>query len=183
MGRNQTWAMHATSFSIQEASWCFVFTNKSFCTAALNNVFFPVLFNFISLNFNFWNYLSWFLCICWIAWVVTNMWWKFHDNRWISYLQLPQVFHSSCCQRATEQQQREDVWVEKERSSQTFQCVQRQQTKGFFTQIETGIEIPAGRKIWRRQEGERCDRSIFTGEESWTSLHLVLLVLEFFSRR
>lgn len=46
------------------------------------------------------------------------------------------------CHRAPEQQQGEGVRVQQQRGGQTFQGVERQQTKGLFTQVQTGIKIP-----------------------------------------
>lgn len=52
------------------------------------------------------------------------------------------VLQSSRCHHAPEQQQGEDVRVQQQGSGQPFQGVQRQQTEGFLTQVQTGIEIP-----------------------------------------
>lgn len=49
---------------------------------------------------------------------------------------------SSRCHGAPQQQQGEAVWVQQQGTGQSFQGVQRQQTKGFLTQVQTGIKIP-----------------------------------------
>lgn len=49
---------------------------------------------------------------------------------------------------APQQQQGEAVGVQQQGSSQPFQGVQGQQTKGFLTQVQTGIKVP-GRGVRR----------------------------------
>lgn len=58
--------------------------------------------------------------------------------------------------RAPEQQQGEDVRVQQQRAGQTLQGVEGQQTKGLFTQVQTGIKIPEQgiRKRGKRNKDE-----------------------------
>lgn len=68
-----------------------------------------------------------------------------------SFRYLPQVLQCGHCQHATEQQQCKGVGVQQQGTSQALQCVKGQQAKGFFTQIQTGVKIPAGGEVIGRE--------------------------------
>lgn len=63
---------------------------------------------------------------------------------------IPEIVQDSSCQGSAEQQQGEDVRGQQQSPSQPLHSVQRQWTKGFLTQVQTGIKIPTAKGGGRR---------------------------------